>query len=104
MQHQVQRSFLVQNVSVVSGLGQVLDVLPDIWHLCEPGVPGPGLHHHAGVHLEQAEPQRQDEFLRPAQLPGALLALGADGILSPAGQLHHRGSSRCPLDFFFEFW
>lgn len=71
-------------------------MLPDIWHLCKPGVPGPGLHHHASVHLEQAEPQRQDEFLWPAELPGALLALGADGILSSAGQLHHRGSSRCP--------
>lgn len=66
----------------------------DIWDVCEPGVPRPSLHYHAGVRVESTKPQRAHEFLRAAEFPGALLTLGADGILTSAGQLHHRGSFR----------
>lgn len=65
----------------------------DIRGFCQSGVLRPGLHHHAGVHLEQEEPQRSHEFLRAPEFPGTFSALGSDGILPPAGQLHHRGSS-----------
>lgn len=65
-----------------------------IWHFCESGVPGPGLHHHAGVRVESTEPECSHELLWPAQLSGTLPALGANGILTSAGQLYHRGSFR----------
>lgn len=66
----------------------------DIWNFCESGVPGPSLHYHAGVRLESTKPKRSHEFLWAAEFPGTLPAMGADGILTSAGQLHHRGSSR----------
>lgn len=66
----------------------------DIWHFCESGVPWPSLHYHAGVCVESAKPKRSHEFLWPAEFPGTLPTLGADGILTSSGQLHHRGSFR----------
>lgn len=66
----------------------------DIWHLCESGVLGPSLHHHAGVRVEQAQPQRSHELLWSAELSGALSPVGAHGILSAAGELHHCGFTR----------
>lgn len=66
----------------------------DIRHFCESGVPGPSLHHHARVCVEPAKPERPNELLRPAEFPGTLPALGTDGFLPSAGQLHHRGSFR----------
>lgn len=61
----------------------------DIRHLRKSGVSGPSLHHHAGVRVEPAKSQRPHEFLWPAEFPGALPALGADGVLTSAGELHH---------------
>ncbi|XP_068017989.1 derlin-3 isoform X3 [Melanerpes formicivorus] len=69
--------------------GGFLMTLPAVWPLCQPVFPGPGLHHHAGVRLEPQEPLHPHELLRAAQLPGPLPALGADGLLSAPGQLHH---------------
>ncbi|XP_028823504.1 uncharacterized protein LOC114780393 isoform X2 [Denticeps clupeoides] len=64
----------------------------DIWNFCESGFPGPGVYHHAGVRLEQTQPQRAHELLRPAQFPSPLPAVGAHGLLAALGQLHHSGS------------
>lgn len=57
----------------------------DIWHVCESRVFGPGVHYHARVCVEQAEPQRAHELLRPAELPGPFFAMGPHGILPVAG-------------------
>lgn len=75
-----------------AGVG-LLNEASDIRGFRQSGVPGPGLHHHAGVHLEQEEPQRSHELLRAAEFPGTFSPLGSDGLLPPAGQLHHRGPS-----------
>lgn len=72
----------------------VLNKFSDIWYFCESGVPGPSLYYNAGVCVEPAKPKRSNEFLWPAEFPGTLPALGPDGILPAAGQLHHRGSFR----------
>lgn len=71
----------------------LLNEASDIRGLRQPGVPGPSLHHHVGVHLEQEEPQCSHELLWAPELPGPFPSLGSDGILPPAGQLHHRGPS-----------
>lgn len=46
--------------------------------------------------MEPAKPKCSNEFLWPAEFPGALPALGTDGILPSAGEFHHRGSFRYP--------
>ncbi|XP_044029699.1 derlin-2 isoform X2 [Siniperca chuatsi] len=74
--------------------GGLLMTVSDIWYFCESGVPGPSLHYHAGVCVESAKPKRSHEFLWSAEFPGTLPALGAYGILTSAGQFHHRGSFR----------
>ena len=51
-------------------------------------------HYHAGVRVESEKPKRAHEFLWLVELPGTLFALGADGILTSPGELHHRGSFR----------
>lgn len=85
---------LVLIISGVHLFAVFLNKLSDIWHFCESGVPGSSLHDHAGVRVESAKPERPHEFLWPAEFPGTLSALGADGILTSAGQLDHRGSFR----------
>ena len=66
----------------------VLDLGPsDSGPVCEPGVSGAGVHHHAGVRVESTQPLRPHELLRAAQLPGALPTLGPPGLLTPPGEL-----------------
>nr|XP_020833316.1 derlin-3 isoform X3 [Phascolarctos cinereus] len=65
--------------------------LPALWAPGQPLLPGPGLHHHAGVCVEPAEPGPSDELFWPPQLPGALPALGAHGLLAAPGQLRAGG-------------
>nr|XP_020833312.1 derlin-3 isoform X1 [Phascolarctos cinereus]XP_020833314.1 derlin-3 isoform X1 [Phascolarctos cinereus] len=62
-----------------------------LWAPGQPLLPGPGLHHHAGVCVEPAEPGPSDELFWPPQLPGALPALGAHGLLAAPGQLRAGG-------------
>lgn len=62
------------------------------WAVCEPGVPGAGVHHHAGVRVEPQEPLRPHELLRAPHLPGPFPTLGVDGLFSALGELHHCGS------------
>lgn len=71
-----------------------LNSCADIWHVCESCVLRSGFYHHAGVYLEQEEPKRAHEFLWPFEFPGALSPMGAHGILSAAGKLHHCGPFR----------
>ncbi|XP_020833319.1 derlin-3 isoform X4 [Phascolarctos cinereus] len=71
--------------------GGVLMTLPALWAPGQPLLPGPGLHHHAGVCVEPAEPGPSDELFWPPQLPGALPALGAHGLLAAPGQLRAGG-------------
>lgn len=73
-----------------------LNEASDIWHICQSGVPGPSLHNHAGVCLEPAKPKCSNEFLWTTEFPGTLPALGTNGILTFAGQLHYCGSFRYP--------
>ena len=82
------------SLSKVNFFAIFFNKVSDIWHFCESGVPGPSLHYHAGVRVESAKPTRPHEFLWPAEFPGTLSSLGADGILTSAGQLHHCGSFR----------
>lgn len=87
-----------RNLSLFEGFqslssGTFFDWVSDLRHVCEPGLPGSGLHHHAGLCVEPEEPQRPHELLWPPELPGPIPALGSDGLLPPAGELHHRGPS-----------
>lgn len=81
-------------VCLNSFMCHVLNKASDIWYFCEPGVPWPSLHYHAGVCVEPAKPKCSNEFLWPAEFPGALPALGSDGILTSAGELYYSGSFR----------
>lgn len=66
--------------------------MPDFWAVCELGVPGPGIHHHAGVRLEPQESLRPHELLRSPHLPSPISTLGIDGLFTAFRELHHCGS------------
>lgn len=61
-----------------------------VWNLCKLVLPGAGLHHHAGLHLEPEKPLCTNEFFWAAELPGSFFAVGVDGILIASGKLCHR--------------
>ena len=77
---------MIRRVDVVATLTRDL---ADSRPVCQPSLPRPGFHDHARVRVESPQPVRAHELLRPAQLPGALLALGAARLLPVARQLGH---------------
>lgn len=60
--------------------------------LRQSGVPGAGVHDHAGVCVVETQSVHSDELFRCAELPGAVSAVGVVGLFGDTGQ-HDLGGS-----------
>lgn len=60
--------------------------------VCKPGIPGSGIHHHAGIRVEPTQSLRTHELLWSLHVPGSVSPVGSARLLAAAREFRHRGS------------